>query len=128
MDDLISRQAAIDTLAIDEELLKRILDNADNADIVDNEREKYEWGLGLTESHIADIKDLPSAQPERKNGRWIGEERQRLIDETDGGYVYVTDIWWYCSECGNPKGYVGHKPEDKYCNECGADMRGEQND
>lgn len=72
------------------------------------------------------VKNIPSAQPERKKGKWIGEERQRLIDETDDGCVYMTDTWWYCSECGNSKGYVGHKPEDKYCNECGADMRGEQ--
>lgn len=64
-------------------------------------------------------------QPERKKGKWTGEERQRLIDETDDGCVYMTDTWWYCSECGNPKGYVGHKPEDKYCNECGAKMEDE---
>ena len=70
MDDLISRQAAIDTLTIDEELLKRILDDVD---VVGNEREKYEWGLGLIESYIADMKDLPFAQPEKetcKDCKW----------------------------------------------------------
>ena len=60
MDDLISREAAIDTLAIGEELLRRVLDDMD---VVGNEREKYEWGLGLIESYISDMKDLPSAQP-----------------------------------------------------------------
>lgn len=60
-EDTISRKAAIDALAIGEELLKRVLDDVD---VVGNEREKYEWGLGLIESYIADMKDLPSAQPD----------------------------------------------------------------
>lgn len=64
INDCISREAAIDALAIGEELLKRVLDDMD---VVGNEREKYEWGLGLIESYISDMKELPSAQPERKN-------------------------------------------------------------
>lgn len=64
MSDPIDRQAAIDTLAIGEELLERVLDDVD---VVGNEREKYEWGLGLIESYIADMKDLPSAEPEWNN-------------------------------------------------------------
>ena len=62
MDDLISRQAAIDVLNVGAELLKRVLDDAD---VVGAEREKYEWGLGLIESYISDMRELPSAQPER---------------------------------------------------------------
>lgn len=58
MSDLISRQAAIDTLNDGAELLKRVLDDAD---IVGLERAKYEWGLGLIESYISDMKELPSA-------------------------------------------------------------------
>ena len=61
MDDLISRQSAIDALDIGAELLRRVLDEAD---IVGAERAKYEWGLGLIESYISDMKELPSAQPE----------------------------------------------------------------
>lgn len=59
MDDLISRQAAIDTLSFDKEMLSRALDDMD---VVDTEREKYSWGLGLIESNIYDIEELPSAQ------------------------------------------------------------------
>ena len=59
MNDLISRQAAIDTLNVGAELLRRVLDEAD---IVGVERAKYEWGLGLIESYISDMKELPSAQ------------------------------------------------------------------
>lgn len=59
--DLIRRGDAIDTLNEDAELLRRVLDNTD---LVGAERAKYEWGLGLVESHIADMEDLPPAEPE----------------------------------------------------------------
>ena len=91
--DCISRQAAIDALAIGEELLKRVLDDMD---VVGNEREKYEWGLGLIESYIADMKDLPSAQPEQQ---WIpcserlpepeNKEQRRGFYLTTNGYGSV---------------------------------------
>lgn len=61
--DLISRQEAIDALDTGCELLRRVLDDTD---VVGVERAKYEWGLGLIESYIADMKALPSAQPEYK--------------------------------------------------------------
>lgn len=63
MKDLISRQAAIDVLDGGAELLKRVLDDTD---IVGREREKFAWGLGLLESFIEDMKELPSAQPEQR--------------------------------------------------------------
>ena len=59
--DLISRQAAIDELNDGAELLRRVLDDTD---IVGVERAKYEWGLGLIESYISDVEELPSAEPE----------------------------------------------------------------
>ena len=59
--DTISRQAAIDVLETDAEMLKRGLDDTD---IVGSERDKFAWGLGLIESCIDDMKELPSAQPE----------------------------------------------------------------
>lgn len=61
MNDSISRQAAIDALNDGAELLRRVLDNTD---IVGTEREKYEWGLGLIESYIYDMEELPSEQSE----------------------------------------------------------------
>ena len=60
-EDAVSRQAAIDALNVGAELLRRVLDDAD---IVGAERAKYEWGLGLIESSISDMKELPSAQPD----------------------------------------------------------------
>lgn len=61
MNDLISRQAAIDELDFYAELLRRLLDGTH---IVGVEREKYEWGLELIESCISDMEELSSAQPE----------------------------------------------------------------
>ena len=53
------------------------------------------------------IKALPSAQPERKTGRWELGPFDRL-----GGY------WTTCSVCERPSFGGG-----KYCRYCGADMR-----
>ena len=104
--DCVSRQQAIDALAIGEELLKRVLDDVD---VVGNEREKYEWGLGLIEAYIADMKDLPSAQPERKTARWE--------------ILYPNHTYKYhCSECG-----ANHKYMFDFCPSCGAYM-GDESD
>lgn len=97
--DTISRQAAIDTLNVDAELLRRVLDETD---IVGTERAKYEWGLGLIESNIADIKELPSAQPERRKGRW-----RKGVCEC--GYDWAKDA------------PISSVPN--FCPQCGADMR-----
>ena len=73
--DLISRQAAIDAVSVGKEALSRVLDEID---VVGTDREKYSWGLGLIESCIKDIEELPSAQPEtcegcKHLGKWENE-------------------------------------------------------
>ena len=109
-DDLIDRQAAIDALNDDAELLRRVLDDTD---IVGAERAKYEWGLGLIESHISDIKDLPAAQPERKTGHW---------NKISPAGIYE------CSKCGKNVMTSDISVYD-FCHGCGADMReGDQNE
>ena len=98
MDDLISRQAAIDAI-------KKINahGNTDRAN-----------GLGLSENAII---LLPSAEPERKTGRWI-----EMVDaDPMTGEPYVCGV--YCSECGERIGC-----ESNFCPNCGADMRGEQDE
>ena len=56
------------------------------------------------------IKQLPSAQPERKKGKWI---------ETDKHDIYYQP-GYKCSVCG-----VLTTCHGGYCPNCGADMRGE---
>lgn len=59
----------------------------------------------------------PSAQPERKKGRWILHESQRKEDVACGNYLYI------CSKCG--KSDIHAKTQEvPFCWWCGADMRG----
>ena len=88
MDDIISRQEAIDALN------KRARDNFTLAD-------GYQWYLGALHDVADDIRQLPSVQP--RKGKWI-----------DG----------MCSECEeSTQGFLTN-----FCPNCGADMRGEQDD
>ena len=57
------------------------------------------------------IRKLPSAQPERKTGRWIHE---RLASTTGGSYPVTR-----CSACQNSMPFEW---EAKYCPNCGAYM------
>ena len=79
------------------------------------------YAKGIIEDAIYDG-TLKPAETERKTGRWIYEERKRLVDETDDGPVYRTEKWWSCSECGYAKGYQISNPSSNYCENCGAKM------
>ena len=85
MDELISRQAAIDAM--------------------------FAGMPGLMFNDVLRIlRTLPTAQPERKTGRWILKP-----------YIYGVA---YCSECD----YAQYINNTNYCPNCGADMRGEQDE
>ena len=107
MSDLIDRKEAIGVFSFDKEMLNRLLDDMD---VVGTDREKYSWGLGLIESYINDIWELPSADP--KNGRWTDE----------GWYADGFDHHVYCCpKCG--KHYIKCPDEIikfKYCPNCGV--------
>ena len=150
MNDLISRQAAIDALC------KAGCES------------RY---CGASCDDVKAIEQLPPAQPEKRT-----EERTEThardcvsgvaaiiaaieaVDEWDGGYnvqranmirdaikalpsaqprrlngEWIEDGYNHykavCSECGEPCAtYIMGKPRDKYCKWCGADMRGEDDE
>ena len=77
--DTIYRQAAIDELDFSAELLRRTLDDTD---VVGAERTKFEWGLGLIESCISDLKDLPSVEPDNRLAK-IADLVEGTIDHFD---------------------------------------------
>ena len=57
--------------------------------------------VSMIESYL---KQIPSAEPERKKGKW-GQ-------------------WGECPYCS----YLRQFPDDKFCSNCGADMRGDENE
>ena len=71
---------------------------------------------GELEAYSRDRKrlcELPSVQPERKKGRWLADNRP------GGGF-------WVCSCCKFPSEAFAANVLYKFCPNCGADMRGEQ--
>ena len=95
MDDLISRQEMLDGI---DKLMKI---HFDRTVVLYKARQVAE--------------NLPSAQPERKTGRWIKTARW--------GRVY------YCNQCRNYLDFDGvnaGRGNTNFCPNCGADMRGEQ--
>lgn len=107
MKDLISRQAAIDEI---DEWIKAFRENVHKESAADAR-------------FIRDgIIQLPSAQPQRKTGRWI------IKDNPGTGWYRVT-----CSECGedvtSTAPCIGFYPNAKvtwdYCPKCGAKMDNE---
>ena len=102
MDNLISRQAAID-------LMLHALDD--------------DWELDYAEARM---NELPSAQPEQKKGKWIernpqNSERCRLIECNQCGYSHIVGFnvsyedWIknrnFCQECGSFNGGIGNDAE-----------------
>ena len=112
MKDLISRQAAIDALRYAQHRFT-VADEAGGMGTV-------KWSEDVIYFAAAErvLSELPSAQPERKKGKWI---RHDEIKNVYGG------ICIECSECGE-KYVVRHILDEKYCRNCGADMRGEQDE
>lgn len=61
------------------------------------------------------LQDMPTAEPERKTGRWILHENQRQEDVDNGNYLYI------CSECG--KSDIHAKTQEvPFCWWCGSKM------
>ena len=118
MDDLISRQAAIDierNATVDTnpshfEAHQKFTQFMDDVEISSFGR--WQWSNGFNTALTVvgiDLKKLPSAEP--KKGRWIS------ADAIFGGVPF------YCSECGeNTRDTVMGKPRWKFCPMCGAKM------
>ena len=104
MHDLISRQAAIDAIC-------KACSLEGDYHKCDGYPETSTWC-----DELVALRALPSAQPERKTGRWI--------ELTNTNHTYV------CSVCGRmlvniTDGKNNVAKTYPYCH-CGADMRGEQ--
>ena len=85
-DDLISRQAAIDVV------------------------KTYLGDYEISRTVQCRLRLLPSAEPERKTGRWI----------------LINFPWYLCSECGAIR--KNKKFPKKFCSHCGAKMEGDSDE
>ena len=107
MDDLISREQAINTIVTD-----MVVDGWETMkSYEEGKRGKNAYLDGISDA-LAVLKDLPSAQPERKTGHWIKTARW--------GKVY------YCDQCRNYLDFDGvnaGRGSTNFCPNCGADMR-----
>ena len=115
--DTISRQAAIDALKTDMASLDHIIKGMSAYDV---RLDAYVSQRNQVNCDIDTISNLPSAQPERKTGRWIPSDSELEIKCNKCGkdfseYVYSTD-------------YIFLAEYPKFCQNCGADMRSEQNE
>lgn len=114
MNDLISRRAAIDALwealyEYEDETKKQFQESED-LDVEDWIEHRI-FVQNMNDIDRQTILNLPSAEPERKKGRW--------------NYV---DPDWRCSECGkraNINEWFLYDLTD-FCPNCGSDMRGEE--
>ena len=96
MSDPIDRQAAIDAV-------KDLLDSMLETDT-----------LGFYEIENA-LFEVPSAQPERKKGKWRLADIQNPNDKANGNYLY------FCSNCFHADLHAKTQ-EVPYCWYCGAEM------
>lgn len=65
------------------------------------------------------IEAIPAADVQPvKHGHWIEEVREV------GGFFKLYQTYIHCSECGKEH-YSGTLPKPNFCDNCGADMRGD---
>ena len=106
--DTISRQAAIDAL---KEHRSLYCDNTPETFSKLSHVEKSR--VDELDTAIATLVNLPTIQPEPKEGKWEQVSAQRYF--ASASYIYR------CSVCGE-----NNLRNTKYCPNCGADMRGEK--
>lgn len=110
MGDLIDRQAAIDEVQYEIEMINNALDSLT---LDYNTRERLCQRKVEAREILNFIKTLPTIHPEPpKRGKWL----YRIGRDGDG---------WICSECGERTvSAVMGKPRYIYCPICGAKMEG----
>lgn len=107
MKDLIYRQETIEALG---------------------ERPRFSTGggyeMGVKEQYDRDllaIINMPSAQPERKRGKWVFYEDRSPVWDIAGEKTWARA--YKCSECSFVHSVIEDFGQYAFCPNCGADMR-----
>ena len=123
MDDLISREAAIDGLDAHYVEHRNLNDWQEG------------WNAALDWVKYTYLDDLPSAQPDLSSYSdrlWKAayERGKAEAQRMRGRWMLDNDGFYVCDQCGEPcAGELMGKPRDRFCPWCGADMReGEQDE
>ena len=69
-----------------------------------------------------DLRELPSAQPEWKKGKWLYAEDEYGIDGYHRNQCGFFVPWDYIHK------FINYIEDYNFCPNCGADMRGEQDE
>ena len=101
--DLISRKEAIDAVEFGITYAKAIDVNTGES------KELFKEGNDALKKAVERLKELPSAEPERKKGEWI----------------YDNPNTFKCSKCNKYLGIGCGNMKMNFCPNCGADMRGD---
>lgn len=109
MDDLISRQAAINALG-------------EEPEVWTDDDECSKGMLAQWQYDKRAIESLPS-KSEQKKGEWIRRTRVEAVYSIDG--VKTWGIKYQCNKCGFATTVVEDFGHYRFCPNCGADMRGE---
>lgn len=122
MSDLISRQAALDALKKYEELESNNFTDTSPISMMT---------VAAIANCIEAIVELPSAEPERKKGRWIPVDSYSAFGGVEATWMAHGNpvAFYYCSNCKEQaySGEDGQSVITDFCPNCGADMsRGEK--
>lgn len=109
--DCISRQAAIDAILHNQDVYSNSFGN----DPIDR------YAIAIIDNDAQTIAQLPSAQPTSLYDRRVGKWNIFYDDDCP------QDGIWECSACGHIRLADDITPTN-FCPNCGADMRGENND
>lgn len=117
MEEYINRETALKKLQMQLLNLEIDQDKGEYSELCENRGAR-----DALDEAIYDIRTIKAADVQPvKRGHWIEEVRE--IGETFR--LYQTYI--HCSECGKEH-YSGTLPKPNFCDNCGADMRGAENE